>query len=1775
MTKATKISPYGTQDATPMSVPIALPVAPILSPRPSLSGTTTSWTITTGGNFNTAANWSNGVPTGGINAFIDEASTDPITVTLSGVKDTADSLSTQFAGLAMTNATLTLQGALAGPDGSSISTGAGTALTQAGGLLDFQNGPSGNDSSSISGGGAAVIQTSGIIEVDAGTLTISGNSSFAGTITGLGDKPDSGIVQLAGGATYSFGSGAVLSVGQVSLTGGSTMTLGESLTYQGNFVQSSGTLNIGAHVFTLNDTAGTLSSITGLVAGTQLTNQSVLSVNSATLSSGTTLSNSGTLLFNQGGPALTLGNGGIAAALLTNATGGTIAVQNGNYTLAGGSFTNAGLLQLGTSADLATTSTLTTSGTISIAAGDALNVDGAFSSTGAITGAGLFEINPGGVDNLLAGTTISVGEFEVNGVNSSVTVNSNIASMTAGTFFLYEGVVFNLSTGLSYGGDFIDEGYAANSSINLGTNVLTLSGTNTFDATNFGNDVFTGSGTLLLSGTSIATQAGIAVGEGTTLENSGTFEQDANIQIGDTNAIGFAANSASGTWDVIGNAELGGNALSASNPYSTFANAGTFEMTATGDVATVDAIFTNTGTMTASVGATIDFIDNLTNAGTISGAGELEITAGTTALGTSTVLSIGTLAAGGSSVLDIGKTLSYAGVFSETSSAASGLNLGGNTLTLSGTTTLGTSNNTTVIDGAGTLKLASSNTTFVGNGGVVLGNGVALLNSGTVTQDGVVQIGDNSGTSASVTNSATGTWNLALGNGINRGSNFATKFTNAGLFQDTELGSATSVYAVFANTATVSVSGTELDFYSTFTNAGTLAGTGAIGLNGSAVGTLSVGSTLTIRQFNLFSSSTLDLAANVTYAGLFNDQGYSGTTLNLGRYTLALTNTAYFGGVNGAAYVDGTGRLSLGASSTTTITNTNAGLELGGAMSLLNAGKVTQNGQFQIGDSLGASTTVTNSATGTWSIATGAGISTGSNVSSSFTNLGFLENTGTAETQNITAVLNNSGTIGVATTDSTAINTLLVNTGSITGAGQLSINGTADFNAGEKISIAEIGLYGSGVLNLATGLTYAGLFNDQGYSGTSINLGTNALSLTGTALFGGVNGAAYVDGTGTLSVSGTTTITNTNAGLELGSSLAMVNTGTVLQNGQLQIGDGSGSLSSVTNNGTWTIATGAGISTGSNDNSSFTNDSLLKVTAASSQNINAVLNNAGTLTVASGDSFTINNLLANTGTISGAGALSVDGTATLSPGSVVSIAEIGLYNSSTLNIGTALTYAGFFNDQGYSGTTLNLGANALSLTGTATFGGVNGDAYVDGSGTLSLSGTTTITQANAGLEIGGTEALVNTGTLTQAGGLQIGDGSGNIATVVNSATGTWKLGTSNTISTGNDASSSFSNAGLVTNIGTGNTERINAVFNNTGTLNDTSAGSTIALAGGGSIGGTLSGAGEVDFDNGGTYTLATGTALSVASIGVYNNGTDLTLAGAASYAGTLTEGVGATINLSAKAAKLTLSGQDSLDGSITGAGTLALSSGGVLIADNLTIGGSAVLLESAGGTIAEAQNMTIGNNAASSASLSIAAGSTYEITADVTIGSQGLGAITNAGTFAMLAGTGTSTIDPLFTNTGTVFSSSGTLVFAANVTNNKLIGISNGHELVFDSSVNATGTASGTISLTSGGLAVFGGYVGSAETLSFTDGSSSAATLDSPTSFDGTISGFTGSNSLTLADFESATGTYSGGVLTLTGLNDSGTATTVELHFAGSYTQTSFTITNNGSGGTIIVDPKH
>ena len=83
-------------------------------------------------------------------------------------------------------------------------------------------------------------------------------------------------------------------------------------------------------------------------------------------------------------------------------------------------------------------------------------------------------------------------------------------------------------------------------------------------------------------------------------------------------------------------------------------------------------------------------------------------------------------------------------------------------------------------------------------------------------------------------------------------------------------------------------------------------------------------------------------------------------------------------------------------------------------------------------------------------------------------------------------------------------------------------------------------------------------------------------------------------------------------------------------------------------------------------------------------------------------------------------------------------------------------------------------------------------------------------------------------------------------------------------------------------------------------------------------------------------------------------------------------------------------------------------------------------------------------------------------------------------------------------------------------------------------------------------------------------------TLDQPSTFSGTISGFTGNGSLSGSDqidlkginFSSLQDSYANGVLTVTDGAHSAT-----LNFHGSYTLANFKFADDGNGGTIVYDP--
>jgi hypothetical protein len=939
---------------------------------------------------------------------------------------------------------------------------------------------------------------------------------------------------------------------------------------------------------------------------------------------------------------------------------------------------------------------------------------------------------------------------------------------------------------------------------------------------------------------------------------------------------------------------------------------------------------------------------------------------------------------------------------------------------------------------------------------------------------------------------------------------------------------------------------------------------GTLTLNGGTT-FLDAGATIGSSQINISGGATLSLATNLTYAGDFNDLANFINDVSLAGHTLSLTGAAYLGSVAYSATVLGAGTIAL--SGATTIGGTGGqGFVLGTNAALTNKGVVTQNGQMQIGDGSGNVATVSNAAKGVWSLVSNSGIDTGVNESSSFSNAGTFENTGSNTDPTIASVFTNTGLVSVNAGDGISFDNNFTNTGTISGAGQLAIiGGTAALNAGTVLGVHQFDLFNTATLNLGSNLTYAGIFDDDSNGSNVIDLAGHMLSLTGTADLVSSSYTAMISGTGSVALTGASTVGGTSgSGLLLGGGAVLSNSGMVLQNGQVQIGDGQ--VASITNSagGTWNLTTSAGLSTGSDASSSFTNAGLFEDTGSSdASTLSATFTNTGVLSVGKGAALVFDQNLTNTGTISGAGEVVIDaGSATLNAGSVISVGELALVNNSTLILGANIAYAGLFDDDAYGQTTIDLAGHTLSLSGTDDLLSTAYSATTIGAGTITLSGSTTI--GGSAFVLGGTGAIVNSGSVVENGAVQVGDGSGGIATITNSATGTWQLTTNATMGVGSNANSSFTNAGLFENTGSDDNPGVLPVFSNSGTVDAVSASAGITFLGGGAFSGTLAGAGEIIFGGGGVYTVAKAAAMSVASFGVEGTANVTFAASSRSYSGTFTETSGAVIDL-ASGTTLTLKGASALGGSVLGSGEAILSGSSTFSTDGLILGGSAVL-EDDKTVVTQGAQATIGNGSSSTASLSILAGGTYRITADTGIGSNGTGAIVNAGLFEKSAGTGTSMIDPLVTNSGTLAAASGTLSFAADVTNNGTATASAGHTLDFATSLTSSSGDTGVIDLTDGGLAQFGGYVGSSQTLSFLDGSISSASLSDPGAFAASISGFGGSNALYLNGVSNVSANYAGnasaGVLTLTEQINGSTDTVAQLQFTGDYVLKDFKIAN-------------
>ncbi len=291
------------------------------------------------------------------------------------------------------------------------------------------------------------------------------------------------------------------------------------------------------------------------------------------------------------------------------------------------------------------------------------------------------------------------------------------------------------------------------------------------------------------------------------------------------------------------------------------------------------------------------------------------------------------------------------------------------------------------------------------------------------------------------------------------------------------------------------------------------------------------------------------------------------------------------------------------------------------------------------------------------------------------------------------------------------------------------------------------------------------------------------------------------------------------------------------------------------------------------------------------------------------------------------------------------------------------------------------------------------------------------------------------------------------------------------------------------------------------------AGSTLNIADGGTLAGTVTGTGVLDFSGGTTY-LNAGFSSTISSIEVGNAALGFnTNFSTANYFAELGSG---TVDFFGH--KITLSGAALLEG-VVGNGTL-IQSGTLTLGGN----GSGASLENGltldvNGTTIQSNNLSVGSND-SGAKIAISKKGLYVINGNwaITDGSS-IGTITNAGTFEKTGGGRIAAIDVSFTSTGTIKTQTGTILLDG-LTNAVSGSVSGAGTLGIAGGITTLGKK---LSLTMASLNQQSGVLVLNNALSYTgewdqsggvlnlNSTASTLTLSGPTNFDGgTISGYGG-----------------------------------------------------------------
>jgi hypothetical protein len=1181
-----------------------------------------------------------------------------------------------------------------------------------------------------------------------------------------------------------------------------------------------------------NANAQGASAVTLDIGGAQAANVTVDADDRLSFNNGTSLTVNGTTISNAGGISLNSGGNLTDLILAGNNTvtlsgGGTVTLGNNpNNRLyssgGGGRLINQETIQGGGQLGVGQTA-ITNSGTINANVANALIV--APSASG-VTNTGTMEASGGGTLDLRGGYTNTGGLIEA---LAGSTVAMDGATIVGGTLTTSGGGLMESVNTATFNGITLSSG--STYTLPNGTNTV-LQGT----ITNKGNFQLNSGGNLtdlILAGNTTVTLSG---GGTVTLGNN------PNNRLYSSGGGGGLVNQQT----IQGAGQLGVGQTAITNSGTINANAANALI-----VAPSASGVTNTGTMEASGGGTLDLRGGYTNTG-----GLIEALAGSTVEMDGATITGGTLTTSGGGLMESVNTVTFNGI---TLSSGSTYTLPNGTSTvLQGTITnkgnfqLNSAGNLTDLrisgpvtltgGGAVTMDNNPNNRIYALNGTDTLTNGETIQGAGqlgvgllTLVNQGTIEanVAPPSNTALLVQPGSGGATNTG---GILEATNGATLQLSSGTFNNAN-GTIQALNA--ATPSVVLLTGATL-------NGGTLTTTGN--------GIMESGSTATLNGVTLSSGSTYTLP-NGTNTVL------QGTITNLGKFQLNsggnLTDLILAG--NTTVTLSGGGTVTLGNNPNNRLYSS------GGGGRLINQETIQGGGQLGVGQ-----TAITNSGTINANVANALIVApSGSGV----TNTGTMEASGGGTLDLRGGYTNTGGLIEALAGSTVAMDGATINGGTLTtsGGGLMESVNTATFNG----------------ITLSSGSTYT-LPNGTStvLQGTITNKGNFQLNSAGNLTDLRISGPVTLTGGGAVTMdnnpnnriyalNGTDTLTNAEtiqgAG-QLGVGLThLINNGTILANQPTPLlvqSNGAG----ITNSGTLSVSASDLMHVSGGPFSNFAGTSLTGGT----------YNVTGTLQIdelgSSGGEIVTNaaNIVLNT-----PASIFIDAAGR----DVLTKLNTNATNASfTITGGRNFMTAGSFTNNG----TLTVGAATSKFDVNGSLTNFSGTTLTGGtyniSGTLQFNNANIVTNA-ANITLTGTSSKI----INQSGA----NGLGNFAT--NAATGSFAVAAGRTLS----SAGAFTNNGALTTTGTGSEFTAGGNFINNKSLTTTGGDSEVA---------TISSA---RFTNNGTLTIGGGSKFATGGSLSNFSGTTLT-GGVYNVSGTL-QFTGANIVTSAASISLTGSGSKIVD----------------------------------------------------------------------------------------------------------------------------------------------------------------------------------------------------------------------------------------------------------------------